>query len=183
MAKRATKTRAPKRAPRRGRRNPDETSQAAELYEKFHGREATRSRTVIETTEERTTLASLGRLIELQVYLPSGKLVGLDFHGTTVTLASSPDGGQLYFLKGDQQLDLSSLGLARYLPKDHVAVGSVWKIVYHTSKAFHNFEPTDYVHEFGEENGILPVLGYDTQSRKLYLTGGSYQVKPEGIVN
>ena len=85
----------------------------------------------------------------------------------SVHVAATPDGGSLYFVGGDQALNLHQLGLDKFMPKDHVAVGEVLKIVYFTSKAFHNFEPTEYEHAFGEEGGELPVLGYDVRSRKL----------------
>jgi hypothetical protein len=123
----------------------------------------------------------LGRLISLLVWLDEDKPVELQFRG--VALGCSGDGGQLYFVGGDQSLDLKALGLDGSLPKDHLAIGPVEQIVYHTSKDFHDFEPMDYEHEFGEEGGTQPILNYDTLSRKLYLSGGSYHVERPGIVN
>lgn len=169
------------KAPRRSRRNPDETTEAAALSEAFHGRPASKSRDVAEVYQERSTLADLGRLISMLVWIDEDRPVELQFKG--VRLGASPDGGSLYFVGGDQALDLHALGLDRHLPKDHLVVGQVETIVYYTSKAFHNFEPTEYEHEFGEEGGEQPILNYDALSHKFYLTGGSYQVKPEGIVN
>lgn len=173
----------PKRAraaARRRRRNPGEMDDAAKIFEQFHGKPATRVKEVTELEHSRTTLADLGQLISLTVWLDEDKPYELNFKG--VRLAVSPDGGQLYFV-GNQALNLAAAGLDRYLPKDHIAVGPVSSIVYYTSKAFHDFEPMEYEHEFGEEGGEEPVLGYDVQSQKFYLTGGSYQVRPEGIVN
>ena len=134
-----------------------------------------------EVYQEHAALAQLGRLISLTVWLDEDRAIELQFKG--VQLGASPDGGQLYLVGGDQALDLQALGLDEWLPKDHIVVGDVQSVVYHTSKAFHNFEPVDYEHEFGEEGGELPVLNYDVLSRKCYFTGGSYQVKPEGIRN
>lgn len=166
---------------RRGRRNPDDDLQAAaRLSEKFHGRPARTVREVEEVEHGRDTLADLGRMISFTVWVDEDRPMELQFKG--VRLAASPDGGQLY-LVGNQRLDLKALKLDRYMPKDHITVGPVETIVYHTSKAFHNFEPIDYEHTFAEEGGEQPVLGYDVLSEKFYLTGGSYQVKPEGIVN
>jgi hypothetical protein len=162
------------------RRNPGELEAAAELSEQFHGRPAHKVRDVEEVEHSRDTLTDLGRMVSMSVWLDEDNAVELTFSG--VRLASSPDGGQLY-LVGNQRLDLSALGLDRYMPKDHITVGPVSSIVYHTSKAFHNFDPVEYEHEFGEEGGEEPILGYDVLSEKFYLTGGSYQVKPEGIVN
>jgi hypothetical protein len=175
-----------------GRRNPDETAAAAALSEQFHGRPARTVREIEELHEERETLADLGRLIGMRVWPDEDWCIDLgrveesapesdSFRG--VRLAASPDGGQLYFVGGDQALDLKKLGLDRYLPKDHIAIGPVETIGYFTSKAFHSFEPTWYTHEFGEEGGEQPILNYDVLNRKFYLTGGSYQVRPEGIVN
>lgn len=172
---------ASKRKARRGRKNPDEELQAAaQLSEQFHGRPARRVREVEEVEHGRDTLADLGRMISFTAWVDEDRPFELTFRG--VRLACSPDGGQLY-LVGNQRLDLEALGLDRYMPKDHITVGPVETIVYHTSKAFHNFEPTDYEHTFAEEGGEQPVLGYDVLSEKFYLTGGSYHVKPEGIVN
>lgn len=178
FAKNPSKRRPHKKRPR----NPgDEDLQAAaQLSEKFHGRPARTVREIEEVEQSRDTLADLGRLISFTVWLDEDDAAQIDFKG--VRLACSPDGGQLY-LTGNQRLDLAALGLDRYLPKDHITVGQVETVVYHTSKAFHNFEPVEYEHQFGEEGGELPTLGYDVLSEKFYLTGGSYQVKPEGIVN
>ncbi len=168
---------------RAAKRNPaDDAARAAALSEGFHGRPLQRTREIAELFHERTELADLGRLIELTVWIDQDQKVALQFAGN-VRVAASADGGSLYFVGGDQRLDLKQLGLDRHLPKDHVTVGEVEEIVYRTSKAFHDFEPTEYKHAFGEEGGELPVLGYDVHSQKLYLTGGSYQVRPEGIVN
>lgn len=167
---------------KRARKRNGEEAAAAALTEAFHGRPVRKVRDVAELYHERLELADLGRLLELRVLVDDDYERTLQFSGN-VRLCASGDGGQLYFVAGDQALDLPKLGLAKYLPKDHVTVGPAAAIAYHTSKAFHDFEPTDYEHEFGEDGGELPVLCYDVQSQKLYLTGGSYRVRPEGIVN
>jgi hypothetical protein len=68
------------------------------------------------------------------------------------------------------------------LPKDHVEIGPCVEICYHTKKGFHQFEPIDYYHKFGKPGGVAPVLNYDVLNRRPYLSGGTYHVKPEGIV-
>lgn len=167
----------------RKQRNPGHKEKdAAALSEAFHGRPARSARTVEEKVDEPDTLTDLGRLVQLEVLIDEAHLATLSF-SAGVRVASTPDGGSLYFVGGDQSLNLARLALGKYLPKDHITIGQVQKIVYATSKAFHNFEPCEYEHEFAEEGGELPVLGYDTRSRKLYLTGGSYHVAPEGIRN
>jgi hypothetical protein len=173
----ATRTRKNCRKP-----NGSDEAAAARLSEQFHGRPARTVRDVAEVYDEPTVLADLGKLIELHVRLADGSKATLGFPDN-VRLASTPEGGSLYLVGGDQSLDLKRLGLDEYLPKDHVIVGLVQRIVYFTSKAFHNFEPTEYTHKFGEEGGGCPTLVCDVRSRKLYLIGGSYVVKPEGIRN
>lgn len=163
------------------RRNSGEIEAAAQLAADFHGRPPRRVRTIEEAYTQPSDLADLGKLTELHVIV-GRHIVPMGF-SRGVRLAASPNGGQLYIVGGDQALDLKALGLDHQLPKDHVTVGQVHQVVYRTSKAFHNFEPVDYVHEFGEEGGDLPYLQYDVLNRKLYLTGGTYQVRPEGITN
>jgi hypothetical protein len=97
-------------------------------------------------------------------------------------LASDPSGHQLYLLNGDQDGD----DFIKTLPdvdmkKKMVELGPVKKITYFAMKAMHNYEPTFYVHEFGEEGGKRPTLAYDTVNKKFHLIGGTYFIKPEGI--
>ena len=152
------------------------------MSEAFHGRPVRKVKEVSEVYHEPAELADLGRLVELQLIDERDYVTPLEFKGN-VRCTCTPDGGQIYIVGGDQALDLKRLGHDKYLPKDHITLGPVAKITYFTSKAFHNFEPSDYEHMFGEEGGELPLLHYDVHSQKLYLTGGSYQVRPEGIVN
>lgn len=175
--KRTSRTKAP-----RTKRNPDELAQAATLSAKFHGRPAHRVRQVQEDRSERDVLADLGRMVELTIRTERGDKATLEFGGR-VRLACSPDGGQLYFVGGDQEQDLGRLGLKSALPKDHLQLGEAREIVYYTSKVFHNFEPSEYKHRFGEESGSRPTLNYDVLNKALYLTGGRYKVRPEGIVD
>jgi hypothetical protein len=153
-------------------------SQAAAISEAFHQRPATKLTEVLETHAERQDFAELGRLKELQV-LHRRTVYKLPFPRPPLVL-TDPDGRNLYLKGGDQALDLDSIGIAA---KDLVAIAPVVSITYHTKKGFHQFEPIDYTHAFGDEGGAQPTLLYDTLNRELYIAGGSYQVKPEGIVN
>ncbi|HBY64730.1 MAG TPA: hypothetical protein DEH78_33330 [Solibacterales bacterium] len=168
---------------RRRRRNTE--ASAAALSEAFHGRPVRQVRDVAEVFFEPDQLADLGRLVELGVLVGEDDVLTLTPRGN-VRVAATPSAGQIYFVGGDQALsleDLKKFGANPRLEKDHLQLGPCQTIAYHTSKAFHRFEPSDYEHEFGEEGGDLPTLCYDVRSRKLYLVGGSYVVKPEGIVN
>lgn len=164
------------------RRNPDgELEAAAQLTSDFHGRPADRVTVVAETEAEHAAVAELGRLLELHVRTPEGERFMLPFYNTRVKACSTPDGLNIVFVGGDQEIGLESLGLDT--DKEQLPLGECTHIVYHTSKAFHNFEPTDYVHEFGEESGVRPTLGYSTLNQRLYLEGGRYAVRPEGITD
>ncbi|HZT36622.1 MAG TPA: hypothetical protein VFA28_01900 [Bryobacteraceae bacterium] len=183
----ANSARKPKPSPRgRSRRNPAEDlsgeEAAAALSEAFHGRPAHEARDYVEEVAERQVLTDLGRLIELRVWLDEDDYIALK-PKAGVRVACSPDGGQIYFVGGDQAVELDAIGLEKSLPKDHLALGACDYICYHTSKDFHDFEPVDYEHQFGEETGDLPILNYDVLNKRLFLTGGSYQVKRAGIVN
>lgn len=169
------------RKPIRRKNNQDTAAAAAALSESFHGRPVRKVREITEKIEEPVNLADLGRLVELQI-LDGRHVLELEF-GPGVRVGCTPDGGQIYFVGGDQEIALEKLGLARWLPKDHVTLGPVAKIAYYTSKVFHDFELIIYKHEFGDERGVMPLLHYDVRNKLLYLTGGSYQVRPEGITN
>lgn len=167
---------------RRGR-NPDyddSEAGAAEMFETFHGRPAEKVTEFEVPKNERLNLAECGKLRYLNVISPAGPF---KLHPRGVLVCTSPEGGQLYFVGGDQELDLEALGLADALPKDLLDIGPCFEIEYHTTKDFHNFDPIDYFHHFGEESGVLPTLGYDNLNGMFYLSGGNYQVKREGIVD
>lgn len=163
------------RAKRGKRSNPSTDEQAAAvLSELFHGRPARSVREVASVEKEPDALADLGRLLELDVTAPAGAR-RLQFRGD-VRLAADPATGQLLIVGGDQRLDLAALGVEE--PRRYVLLGKLTRIVYRTSKAFHNFEPADYEHEFRRP---LPSLAYDTVNRQISILGGGYEVRPEGI--
>ena len=171
------------KAPGRARRNPaaDEAQRAAALSEAFHGRPARTSQTIAERSEERTTLCQLGELVSLTLRAPAGK-VELEF-SAGAKLAASPDGRTLYIVGGDQSVNLRSLGIPAALQKDHIELGDCIGVIYNTEKSFHNFVQSNYKHRLGEDGGRPPKLCYDALSERLFFVGGTYQVRPEGIVN
>jgi len=171
-------------ARRRRRINPEdaELEQAAQLWREFHGAEPHGTTTTTERRIESATLTDLGRLAELTVRIRPGETARLKF-GPAVRLAATPDGGQLYIVGGDQRLDLRKLGLADALPKDHVLVGEALAVTYATTKTYDGDAPAEYIHRFGEEGGERPALAYDTRSQRLYLVGGTYTVRKEGVTN
>lgn len=178
--KRQAKARQQGKAKPTRRRNPDAIEAAAALSEKFHGRPAHEVTVVEETELEYSAVAELGKLVELHVRsFEDGKRYRLPFKG--VRVCATPDGQNILFLGGDQAVDLGSLGIETV--KDQLVIGDCIGIVYTTRKGFHNFERTDYVHEFGEESGDTPTLGYSPLNQRVYLEGGRYEVRPEGIVD
>jgi hypothetical protein len=184
MAKTRTRKNKPaKPGAKRARRNPGEDSeldQAAALYESFHGKPASKVRE-FQAPDTELTLAELGMLRYLIVRTPLGK--GQLTFSKATRVCSSVSGRQLYFIGGDQSIDLDSLGLEDQAGRDHIEIGPCVEIEYHTRKGFHDFAPVDYYHKFGEEDGKRPTLCYDAISENYFLVGGNYEVKPEGIVN
>lgn len=181
-AKRTKRPTVKQGARRTKRRNPGDIEQAAAMSEAFHGRPAHRVRTVDEQNDSPKVLAELGALRKFTVETPHGDLVELKF-GKGVKLAANPKSHQLYIVGGDQSVDLEALDMGDEAEKDHAYLGEVARVLYHTKKGFHDFEPIDYDHEFGEEGGRRPRLNYDCINSRLYVTGGSYTIEPEGIRN
>jgi hypothetical protein len=64
-----------------------------------------------------------------------------------------------------------------------MTLGVLVECTYQTEKGFQNFQLTDYYHHLGEETGVQPFLLYDPNNQLLSVSGGQYEVKPEGIVN
>jgi hypothetical protein len=166
-----------------GRRpNPDEAGaleQAAAMTEAFHGRPARSVTDYPETVTERATLADLGRMVSMTIRGTGGRF-RLRMDRAAVRLTTTPDGAQLYLIGGDQSVALEDLGTQP--TGDAIPLGELEELVYHTSKKFHRFEPMDYAHTFGEKTGIRPLVIYDRLNEALQIIGGSYQVKPQGIV-
>jgi hypothetical protein len=162
----------------RKRRNQDD---GTDMYETFHGKKPGRIVEYDELINFPQHFAELGRLVELRINLDSHnrKFPFTSFGNCKVVC--TPDGENIYFVGGDQKIDLGNLDIGG--DKDMVELGPCVYICYHTTKDFHDFTPIDYFHEFGEEDGIQPMLAYDRLNQKLFLMGGNYQVKREGIVN
>lgn len=169
--------------PRRRRNGEIEDAQA--MFKKFHGRKSTTIEEVKARQQYRRTMSGLGALMFLRTDLTqewNGKGVGLTFsEDDKVVVASDPAGNQIYFLGGNQDVTgILPKGLAQ---KDFIDLGECDVIIYTADKDFDNFEEKDYQHEFGEETGERPRLMFDRLNRQLYLIGGAYEVKREGIVN
>lgn len=166
---------------RSGRKNPDSMRQALRKYEEFHQRPAGHVLSVDERERYREIFADMGKLKELRVYLDRANPDFPITHFSDALAVCTPEGTNIYFIGGDQRLNLEAFGISS--DKDFVEIGPCTFIMYDTVKGIHNFERTNYYHHFGEEDGVYPVLGYDRLNHSLFLIGGNYQVRPEGIVN
>lgn len=160
------------------RRNPEDS--AADMYESFHGKE---SDEVIDFEEEEHfhgNLAGLGTLVELQVITVSGYEATLKFpeeEGKMVLLCCNEEGTQLYFMGGDQSLDLKALHMSgEKWERDSMLIGVLCMVTYRTEKKFDKFQLTDYYHKLGEDTGVEPVLIYDCMNQKLSVSGGQYHI-------
>jgi hypothetical protein len=174
-----------KRSSRRRRTNPEQS--AAALYKSFHGKPSSGYTEVEEITHEHDWLTELGTLVSLHIRTPSKVVAELSFRtgcNSRVLLSSSEDGRQLYFVGGDQEIPLAKLKLGGgKWKRDSMLLGELIEITYRTKKSMHKFEPIDYYHKAGEDSGVRPVVLYDQRSKLLSLSGGQYEVRPEGIVN
>lgn len=174
-----------KKAPKKNahrRRNSDDSLEAAErMFERFHGKKPGHVTQYEESFKYPSNFAELGELRELRIYLDEANPDFSFKQFGKCQCVCTPDGSNIYFLGGDQSVDLEALDIAS--DKDVIELGYCNFIEYFTVKGFHDFEPTRYQHPFGEENGIEPMLAYDRLNKTLFLLGGDYRVKPEGIVN
>lgn len=174
------RSRAPKRNTRR-RRNQETMEDAEHMFETFHGKHRGQIVEYEELVKYPDRFAELGELRELRFHLDSANP---DFPLTRFgesRVVCTPDGENIYFVGGDQSVDLGALNITS--SKDTIDLGACTYIAYKTVKDFHDFAPTIYWHRFGEEDGILPTLAYDTLNKRLLLLSGNYRVKREGIVN
>ena len=172
------------------KRNPDDTTAAEALYEAFHGVPSTGETIYEEVHEVPDAFAELGQLIELKVATIHGKDITIaapDPEGgdlsSVVKLASSPDGRQLYFIGGDQDIDLEAIGFTESEERHRMLIGVLYELTYRTKKAFHKLKTTDYYHQLGEDTKNQPMLVYNPYSERMGVVGGDYPVRPEGIVN
>jgi hypothetical protein len=95
-------------------------------------------------------------------------------------LAVTEDGKNLMIVGGSQVIDLKALGMGEFEEKESVIVGDIKTIDYFATKDWKDGkkpETSIYTHRMGEETGDLPLLRYDTRSKKLFIDGGLYRIK------
>jgi hypothetical protein len=194
------------------RRNAGEQS-AEQLYTDFHGRAPSKTKTFPSDVDynNHPKLAQLGvanslwvgercelilherrGVTEIRHTDPDdeGWCVRIDFKWNPPDVASEPSGRQMYFVGGNQDISAYLRQFHVDERKDWIDLGPCVLIEYETQKEFDKFEPYVYFHALGEEtgeypgdNGLNPRLMYNRVRKRLFLSGGSYVVKPEGIVD
>ena len=189
--------------PRKGKRNPEST--AASMYSSFHGRPSRETVEITETIHDHDNVAALGTCcgflivagskqfaIGLSGYTWSpradgpgkkkGGFVKTDPAADDVFLSSNEEGTQMFVDGGDQELDLSSLGITgREAEKEAIVIGDVAMVAYETEKEFDKFDLIQYVHTLSEDSkGPLPVLRYmrrNSKGARMFLDGGVYYIE------
>jgi hypothetical protein len=160
------------------RRNPVEA--AKEVYEKFHGRPASKVLKITEPVHVHTALSGIGDLKRLCVRHVSGnKKTDLDFGRGTV-LAQNEKRNQLFIRGGDQSVPLAVFGIKPPYHESEI-LGDVLHVDYFTRKD--HLAPEDggtatYRHKFGRKK---PTLIYSVPDKLLSFAGGGYTIPDEGI--
>jgi hypothetical protein len=169
-------------------RNPTPTAEqarAADLYSEFHGEDPRKILAVQRSAAMRLDYTALGDL-EYIVFQPDGEKEArkIDFtKADGVKLAANAEGTQLYIIDGNQDLSGCLDDFPVDLEKDFLDLGQVVRVSYFTRKKFDGFKPVAYYHDLGEESGVRPRGGYDKLKKEIFIFGGEYKIKPEGIVN
>lgn len=163
-------------------------SDAKQAYASFHGTAATKVAVVNESEYIPTSFSELGLLVSIKFRPAIGGSAEVTFDtdnaAKRVMLCEDPKTNGLYFVGGDQSIQLRPLGLeAKMYHKPMMILGQVKQITYRTKKGFDRFVDTHYWHNLGEETGDKPTLVYSPMIKRLYLAGGAYNIRPEGIVN
>jgi hypothetical protein len=154
---------------------------ARKVYAMFHGTKP-RKKTIVKTTRAKLPgrdFAKIGDLVSLTV---GNRKISFDRDKTQPIVVTDAKATKLFFIGGNQNLS-GMKPEKRGNPGGLHDMGEVQQIEYYSRKKFDDFAPTVYYHELGEENGIRPRLHYDPKARQMYLSGGDYKIKPEGIVN
>jgi len=171
---------------RRRRRNPiSETEQAVSLFQTFTGRDPHQISEKHVSAAMRKDYTALGKLIsvicddmgygEKEIAQHWDRCDRIDFDDTTVTLASSPDGRQLYAIGGNQNITDCLKKFEGVDPtKDFIDLGEVAAVVYEARKIHDSFQPVQYVHKFGGAGHTSPRWFFDRLKKQIFFIGGEY---------
>lgn len=182
--------------PRRRRRHNQvsETEQAVKLFEIFHGKDPVKIIDKHVSAAMRKDYTALGKLVavglddsgygEREIAAKWDKCNHISFAEDGVTLASSPDGRQLYAIGGNQNLNgclekFQGVDAA----KDFIDLGEVVFVVYEARKVHDNFEPVEYVHKFGGHGNTRPGWFYDRLKKQIFFIGGEYFIDVDAKIS
>ena len=165
------------------RRNP--SAAAADVYEEFHGTPSTEIVEVTKRVHFHKHLAALGKLEALVVARSDGehRLVGFK----AAKLCANERKNQLFVEGGDQSLESKDFGFREW-PHEKNTLGVVTRLEYFTTKTHLGKEggTAIYFHEpgkaeRGQSAGVGPDLIYDAVNECLEFSGGTYEIRAEGI--
>jgi hypothetical protein len=156
------------------RRNTE--ASAAELYERFQGREPSRELRVEGDTSMPATAATLGLLKEIK--LENGTVLKFTRMDGIYLAAAKVRGKDQLFIVGRYEVEkAANLSIPLH-------VSRIKSVTYETAKShIGDGKSYEFEHEFADETGgVRPWLTIDP-SGKLHFTGGSYIIRAEGIRN
>lgn len=162
--------------------NPADVS--AERFEEFHGFPSAEVLEVQTLVHVHENLWAIGDLEELVIVTESGYQVRLGgFNGAV--LCGNEECNQMFVEGGDQAVDVTEFGIDGDTQHESEVLGRLKYAVYFTTKTHLGAQggEADYKHHFGEENGTMPFVLYDTRNELIGFAGGSYTIPAEGIRN
>ena len=169
-------------------------NKSEQMFEVFHGYPSSEVIEFHTQEHHHEYLAGIGPLISMTVANQTGTRVMELFAPDpakakpedVVQVAVSENGRQMYFVGGDQSLDIEYLikefGMHEDDVRDHMKIGSIKKLTYRTRKTFElgGKEEIDFYHKLGGEHakGILPDLEYKPLNPSMEIVGGRYFIAP-----
>lgn len=175
---------------RREFRRGNPATAATEAYQEFHGHSPDETVEVTKQVHFHKHLAAAGQLRKLVVKGVDGQLHTISrFDGAL--LAFNEKKNQLFVEGGDQSINLEDFGISK--PHELETLGKVIDLDYHTDKSHLGSEggKAVYAHRFRTTNqdgqhvtvtvARYPDLIYRVRDEQLEFSGGSYQIKAEGI--
>jgi hypothetical protein len=159
-----------------------------EIAEEFSGVDAEFVDVYNEPHMPRGRYAQLGELLNLHIKPAAGGQVQKITFSTgseAPIVVCDSSARQIYFVNGNQDI---SAALASFGPRERgdgkVELGLGRRIDYKARKE-HVAEPDEdkWKHSHGEENGVLPMVLFDTRNKKLLYEGGDYRIEGPWIHN
>jgi hypothetical protein len=178
---------------RKGKRNP--ADEAAKGYEEFHGEPPKEFITFESRVHYHKDLSGAGELQYLRIIRLDGERDTIKGFGKDCLLTFNETKNQLFITGGDQRLEnLAHFGIGVDSPVHEIeTIGKVTKVGYFTDKKHlgdeggeaiydHGFRTTN---EWGKHVTVrikrYPDLIYRVRDEQLEFSGGSYEIRAEGI--